>query len=431
MSLDDIQRDYSGFSSGARPSSSANSISLSTLIAVAIILLFAFFIFFYAPAPSVPASNISPGTNPLYDPTNPYSNSLTTASAPFSPDNSTFGISGTAKGSLLTNAAFIDGLYSSDVNLGDPKAVLKFVLDSLPDKVVVYPTENYFYFRFTAQGQNVKGSLSFFAHNRDEGYVGIGYIVFNEFPDTTYDNGRLGGGAEFNDANGVVVKKISDFDYTVTLGDRTVEFILNDVGLVPPQKAQLLPSEQYVGTSFDESGLKFVLIYNRVANRVYWVLNEDGVVAEEFKSYLPEKHLVKGYRTHFVLYDDANHSRKILVGAKGENVLANNWYDGPFDQMPDNYVKIGKIDYDAVMRAYYAEGRVNQYLGYYTNEGTRIAVAPYTVYFDASYFDFIGECEDNQGSNLDAFYACITVQQYNLPRSSYPDASSAGASVSP
>lgn len=362
------------------------------VILLLVVLGFAYFIFWYEDNTSSPLPNSS--------------------------GNDSFGLAGSSNGALLTNFEYIDGLHS-DLNLYDSWDVLNYVFSNLPERVVVYPSENYFYFRFTANGYNVKGSFALFARDRDEGKFGMGYIVYDENPEAKYETGRIGNGAEYSDANGVFVQKITDFEYDVTVQDKKVKFILNDVGVAPPQKAILLPEEKYIATSFDESGLKFFLIYNQTQNKVYWVLNEDGFVPEQFHNYLPSSQLVRGDRTDLVFFNDVNHSRKILIGAKGENVLANNWYDGPFDQLPDNYVKTGQINYDDIIRAYYAEGRVDQYLGYYEQEGARIAVAPYTVYFDRNYFDFVSECMRLYPADSGLLYACITVQQYRVPDDVY------------
>lgn len=391
-----------------------SSLPLHWILPLLIIAVFAFLIFGLNPAPATTNSTLPAGIDSSLQRTTapPVQNST------LSPANNTFGLAGTSNGSLLTNFEYIDGL-NSDLNLYNSWEVLNYIFANLPDKVVVYPTENYFYFRFTANGYTVKGSFSLFAQDRDEGHFGMGYIVYDENPKVEYDSGRIGAGAEYTDANGVFVKKITDMEYDITVENKTVKFILNDVGVTPPQKAQLLPEESYIGTTYDESGLRFFLIYNAAMNKVYWLLDEDVFVPEQLKSYLPQYNLVRGDRTDLVFYNDKNTSRKILIGAKGENVLANNWYDGPFDQMPDNYVKRGLIDYNAVIKAYYSEGRVDEYLGYIGQEGTRIAVAPYTVYFDDSYFDFVGQCIADANGFQSRLYACITVQQYNVPESYY------------
>ena len=48
---------------------------------------------------------------------------------------------------LYTHQSYIEDITNETVlPLSDPKAMLTLVLESLPDRVKVYPTENYYYF---------------------------------------------------------------------------------------------------------------------------------------------------------------------------------------------------------------------------------------------------------------------------------------------
>jgi hypothetical protein len=48
---------------------------------------------------------------------------------------------------LYTHQSYIEDITNDTVlPLHDPKAMLAWVLESLPDRVKVYPTENYYYF---------------------------------------------------------------------------------------------------------------------------------------------------------------------------------------------------------------------------------------------------------------------------------------------
>lgn len=53
-------------------------------------------------------------------------------------------------------------------------AVFALVLNSLPDRVKVYPTENYYYFRFIHAGTPYAGNLRFDRRDRDQGKVQFG-----------------------------------------------------------------------------------------------------------------------------------------------------------------------------------------------------------------------------------------------------------------
>jgi len=314
------------------------------------------------------------------------------------------------KESFVSNDKFIDGLYT-DLDLTDSNEVFRYVFSHLDDEVTVYPTENYYYFAFPANGKTISGSLSLFTYNRDEGVLGFGYAEKVDklrqplFP-------LNGGGANYNATDGVFVKKIDDFTYSVTFEEKTVIFNLNDVGLDPPKKAKLLPSETFVGPSFDESGLKFFLIFNQDYNNLFWILNEDGFVPESFTKFTPN--IVIGDRTEFAFYLDAENNRKILIGTAGLNTFQNNWYDGPFDQMPDNYVYTNQIEVKKYLEANYGlEGQIDKY-GNYLYDNTRVAVAPYTVYFSKSDLGFVEFCKSLDIPKPE-FYSCITTQTYDIP----------------
>lgn len=318
---------------------------------------------------------------------------------------------------FISNEKFIDGLYN-DLELGDSKQVFRYVFSRLEDEVIMYPTENYYYFTFTAQGKTIWGSMSLSAHDRDDGVFDFGYIEKNDkFRQADFQ--PVGGCGTYTAKDSVFVKKIDDFRYCVTFEEKTVVFKLNDVGLAPPEKAKLRDDEIFVGPSFDESGLKFFLIFSKAEEHLYWILNEDGFVPENFTHYTDD--LVIGDRTGFAFYLDRENNRKILVGAEGFNVLQNNWYDGPFDQMPDNYVYTGQIEVKRYIEASYpnVKGRIDKYGNYLDEEGVRVAIAPYLVYFSVE--DLVSVIESCEASALSKsqFYSCITQQVFIVPEDIY------------
>ena len=61
---------------------------------------------------------------------------------------------------LHTNQAYVeDATRATTLAIGDPMAVFAFVLGGLPDSVKVYPTENYYYFRFMQGGVPYAGNI--------------------------------------------------------------------------------------------------------------------------------------------------------------------------------------------------------------------------------------------------------------------------------
>ena len=77
---------------------------------------------------------------------------------------------------VYTNQSYVeDATHASELSMDDPMAVFALVLNSLPDRVKVYPTENYYYFRFIHAGTPYAGNLRFDPRDRDQGKVQFGY----------------------------------------------------------------------------------------------------------------------------------------------------------------------------------------------------------------------------------------------------------------
>ena len=64
-------------------------------------------------------------------------------------------------------------------DIKDPMAVLAYVLGSLPERVTVYPTENYYYFKFVHAGVPIAGNLRLDPRDRDKGKVYFAYYEDN------------------------------------------------------------------------------------------------------------------------------------------------------------------------------------------------------------------------------------------------------------
>lgn len=319
---------------------------------------------------------------------------------------------------FVTNESFINGLYTG-VDLQSTIDVFRYVFSNLNGKVTVYPSENYYYFQFPMLGKTLSGTLTLYPEQRDSAKIGFGYGTKVE------DKARhkyyfiRGGGNDLSVKDGVKLRKINDFKYSVTFEGRTVIFNLYNPGLTQPQKALLRDDEEYVGTSFDESGLQFHLIFNNSVSYLFWILNEDVFVTETFSpAGIGIEDVIIGDRTEFAFYDDSLHSRKILIGVSGLNVLHNNWYDGPFDQLPDNYVYTGQIDMKKYLIAHYKvdSTEIDKYGNY--NREARIPVAPYTVYFSKDELAFVDSCKELQ-LNTDEFCKCLTEQKFDVPKDLY------------
>lgn len=284
--------------------------------------------------------------------------------------------------SVFTNEEFIKGIYNS-LDMSSPKEVFRYVFNQLEEDVVIYPTENYFYFIFFANGKSYKGSICLFTKFRDEGKVQFGYIENGSNSSLSKKNLEEGG-CIFSEEDGIKIKKEDSFRYEVTFENKTVSFRMNDVGNKKPDNLILAPDEVYVGPNFDESGLTFSLIFNSKRKNLFWVLNESMFPVENFTTYGQD--VLIGNRTDFAFLKDSLYKRKVLIAVKGENVLSNNWYDGPFDQMPDNYVYDDKIEIKKYLELAYPqhEGKIDKYGNFLKNPERRIPVANYSVYYSTN-----------------------------------------------
>lgn len=311
-----------------------------------------------------------------------------------------------AAGGLTTNEVFIRAM-PQPLDVRDSLAVLRYVFERLDSVVTVFPSENYYYYRFTHPGGEIAGSLALFTRNRDDGILSFSYTL----QDTADAGGNaLGGGGPLGVREGVRVTRAGPFAYNVAFAGRTVCFRLHVPNLRPLAAPQLRRDETWVGPSSDESGLRFHLVFNEAAEKLYWVLDEADPVPEVLAP--AGGRVLVGTRTRFAFYDDREQRRRIMIGAYLRNIEGNTWYDGPFDQMPDNYVYAGRIEVQRFIERAYPEARglIDRYGSYLENPSLRVPVANYRPYHDvAELVAMVEACRRREGGGA-AFYSCITVQ---------------------
>src|SRR5664279_3550818 len=223
---------------------------------------------------------------------------------------------------LHTHQSYIeDVLHPAALDVKDPLAVFAFVLNSLPDRVKVYPTENYFYFTFELNGAPYAGNIRLDASDRDQGKVQFGY-----YEQTTGWRDETPTWFEvLDDKKGVKLEKLERFVYRLSYGAKSVVFELNDLSQVKPPATALAPGERFIGPIFDDSGIRFFLVYNPAIKNFLYVLDETVKVADEFFASPSSGRIVVGKRSSFVFYRDDRLDRKILIGVYEENVRVNNY----------------------------------------------------------------------------------------------------------
>ena len=321
--------------------------------------------------------------------------------------------------SAIVNAAAADRpkLYTHEKNiedinnetvlpLSDPKAMLSFVLESLPDRVKVYPTENYYYFKFYHQGVRYAGNIRLDMMNRDKGKLHFAY--FEDLQEWKADAPLTY--KVFDQSDGVLVEKIEPLVYRVTFGEKQVIFELNDLSKVVPPPYAIGPDEQYLGPVFDDSGIRFFLLFNPKLKVFHYILDETVKVADQFRQSTLTNRILIGVRTGFAYYLDLRMNRKILIGVFEANSRVNNWFDGPFDQLPDNFVKGDELR-DAILAVEPSlTGKIDRVGGSFDGSG-RYLIGPYATYRTEDQLYVFHQCATSKDVPSESYYQCFVVNQ--------------------
>ena len=311
-------------------------------------------------------------------------------------------------------ADMITSSYSSGLNIifnnpitekpdfNDPEAVFSYIFSWIPPHAIVYPTEGFYYLSTNLKNAEISGNVR--VADLDKGKLNLAYFTVNE-------TGRRTEGREFTVEDGLGITKISEGVHEVTYKGKTVHFKIAGIENEPPKKLQLLPEEEFVGHIHDEAGIKFFLMYNHQTNSFYDVLDEESGLAD-FLEEIDEHHVI-GKRTGFMYYHDKEYDRKILVGVFLPNIAANNYLDGPGDQVPfwPNLREKLHIAYPNTMLG---DG-IDEH-GVYLNrsEWARIAITPFLRFDDQSYvIEKTSMCTSEAGKS--AFWTCLTKEWWNTP----------------
>lgn len=308
---------------------------------------------------------------------------------------------------LQTNEAYVeDARRPGALDTRSTIDVFAFVLSQLPAHVRVYPTENYYYFRFMLGGIMYAGSLRLGPKERDAGKVEFGfYKDLTEWQDTMEGDRRAILGA----AEGVTVERMEGLRYRVAHSAKSVIFELNDLSGVKPPPQSIRPQETFIGPIFDESGVRFLLLYNNKLKVFHYVLDDTVPVPEELTPLPGAERLLLGRRTGFAFYKDHFAERKILVGAYEGNSRLNNYFDGPFDQLPENFIEGETLRAAIVDSDPTAKGQIDR-LGNYEREEGRYMIHPYMLYRKPADLMRIQACAARESRRPDKYHACFSIE---------------------
>jgi hypothetical protein len=307
---------------------------------------------------------------------------------------------------LHTHETYVEELTrTTTLAVDDPLAVFAFVLNSLPDRVKVYPTENYYYFSFIHNGTPYSGNIRV---EMDEGdKVSLHFCYYETEgewrPETPKQN------VVFDASQGVTLEKIERLVYRVSYGGKSVVFALNDLSQVKPPAGAVAPGEKFIGPIFDDSGIRFFLFYNSKLKIFLYTLDETVKVAEELFPYQGTDRILVGKRTGFAYYRDYKLDRKILIGVLDTNVRLNNHFDGPFDQLPDNFIE-GETLREAILEVQPSlRGKIDRF-GDSPDGEVRFSIVPYLQYYELGELDAFHKCASRKIQEA-AYYDCFVAEK--------------------
>ncbi|BCA93934.1 hypothetical protein TUM19329_02950 [Legionella antarctica] len=307
---------------------------------------------------------------------------------------------------LMTNQNYIEMLKTDQpIDVNSTESIFSFVFEQLPEEVTVYPTENYYYYSFHHNGIELSGNIRLDALDRDKGIVHFAcFSTFNRWNEEVINHYK-----KFEKTDGVVLKKIAPLKYSLSYRNKSVIFKLHDLSNVLPPISKIREDEQFIGPVYDESGIQLYLVYNQKIKKFHYILNDRENVPETFTPSKTNKDIIIGTRTGFSFYKDNYKNRFILIGVYSGNSMVNNYYDGPFDQLPDNFIKGDVLKNAFIDQSPELKGKIDRF-GNTDHGASRVLITPYIHYTYEQDLSIFSECTNKAGDNIDAYYTCFDKQ---------------------
>lgn len=293
-----------------------------------------------------------------------------------------------------------DAMRADTLDIDDPLKVFAFVLNSLPEHVTVYPTENYYYFRFLHRGTPYAGNLRIEVGDKP---AVLHFAYYRT--QTPWHPEAKATEITLTDAQGVTLEKQDRLLYRVAYRDKGVVFALNDLSGVTPRANQLAPDERFIGPVFDESGVRFFLVFNDKLKLFLYIVDDNVPLPEETFPAHEGSPIAIGRRTGFAYFRDLKLPRQVLVGVFEDNLLLNTYYDGPFDQLPDNFIEGETLRSAVVAATPRLKGRIDRF-GRALDRDIRYAIKPYLAYVELSDLSPVERCASARAAHAD-YYDCF------------------------
>src|SRR5262249_46239390 len=132
---------------------------------------------------------------------------------------------------LHTHQSYVEELQRmSAISICDPRAVFAIVLNALPERVHVYPTENYYYFRFLQDGTPYAGNIRI--EIDENGNASLHFAYFETATDWRQET--PGKHIVLRVADGVVLEKVDRLSYPGSYGGKSGTFAPHYLSKVRP-----------------------------------------------------------------------------------------------------------------------------------------------------------------------------------------------------
>ncbi|MFZ1560855.1 MAG: hypothetical protein WAT37_13060 [Saprospiraceae bacterium] len=273
-----------------------------------------------------------------------------------------------------TNQEYLESLNNRKIDFSDTLAVIKLILSNLNDTSIVYPSEGYYYFTFSNEGTLYVGNLGFWEDAPS--LVNFNISESNSINDETTESEDFEFQHSIGNNDGAIISKNNNF-VQIQFENMSKVFKLHNED---ENEFSRCVDEKLIGTCFDESGVKFFLIYN-VTNKAFYYLLLDTHMVDLIKV---NHNIYYDKRTLFAFYNDQICNRYILIGVSRINAESNNWFDGPFDQLPERNIIQADIDFDKMIMERRSTESVDKVGNYINNPKARVALCSYIEYTNLS-----------------------------------------------
>ena len=283
-------------------------------------------------------------------------------------------------------------------NFDDVPAVFEYVLAHTPPYAIVHTTEMYYYYSFDMPGTGrIAGNLRLVEAKNLR--VGCGYYPVS-------DPAGRSAHKLFSVVDGLRVEWLDERHVRLTFRGIQRTFRLSDLA-DRPITVGTREGEEVVATVRDESGVIFVLLFHAPTRSFYYALDEQQPPLEHLIALDDE--IEVGERTGFAFFLDKSLKRRILFGVRQKAVQDNNYFDGPFDQVPP-FLNLRDRIYLAY--PYTKFGGVDLYGNFLNSETTRVAISPYDKYKTPSDLEhLLSDCRAGKRPMNEDLLSCLTYEE--------------------